>query len=127
MSLMALVAWRAFGDAKDNPEKADIRGTVTKITVANDDLKKKGFPGRLLVEGVKENTTNYDKALILVTNKTVITRRADKDKKACKFDDIKKGAKVQVDFTGDPVAPSYPVQATAKTIVILEGPRPAGK
>jgi beta-N-acetylhexosaminidase len=122
VTVVSLCGRHALADDKDRPEKADIRGKVSRITPANDDVKKRGFVGNVLVEGVKEETTNYDKAAILVTTKTTITKKTDKEKKACKFEDIKKGAKVQVDFTG-PVAESYPVQATAKSIVILEDPK----
>jgi hypothetical protein len=108
---------------KDDPEKADIRGLIANVSPSDDDVKKKGFLGRLRVEGAKEKTTNYDKATVLITNKTKILKQDGKERKEAKFEDLKKGCKVQIDFTGAPVAQSYPVQATAETVVILEEPK----
>jgi hypothetical protein len=108
---------------KDEAEKADIRGLITNVSPSDDDVKKKGFLGRVRVEGAKEKTTNYDKALVLITNKTKILKQDGKERKEAKFEDLKKGSKVQIDFTGGPVAESYPIQATAETAVILEEPK----
>jgi len=116
------ISWRALAEDKDKPKRADIRGTISSLTSANEDAKKKGILGSILVEGVKEATTTYDKASIKVTTKTSISRKTQKGEKPYRFDDLKKGAKVQVDFIG-PVAESYPVQATAKSIVVLEVPK----
>jgi hypothetical protein len=107
---------------KDDPEKADIRGAITKVNASDDDVKKKGILGTLLVEGTKERTTNYDKASVKISNKTKILKQDGKERKEAKFEDLKKGCKVQIDFTG-PVAESYPVQATAGTVIILEEPK----
>jgi beta-N-acetylhexosaminidase len=104
---------------KDEPEKADIRGSFTNVSASDDDAKKKGFLCTLRVEGTKEKTTTYDKASVKITGKTKILKQDGRERKEAKVEDIRKGCKVQIDFTG-PVAESYPVQATAGTIVILE-------
>ena len=49
-----------------------------------------------------------------------------KDRKDAKIDDLKEGCKVEATFTG-PVMESYPVQATAKEVVILELPKDSKK
>lgn len=114
---LALVIGLVPAAAQDN--KADVRGMVTNVSAANEEAKKKGILGSILVEGAKEKDTSYDKASIRVTDKTKIEKLVGKERKPAKFDDLKKGAKVQALFTG-PVAESYPVQAAAKEILILE-------
>jgi beta-N-acetylhexosaminidase len=99
--------------------KVDVRGSITKLTVANDEAKKKGLVGVLMVEGEKGKDVGYDKASVKVTDKTTIKKLVGKERKDAKFEDLKVGSKVAAVFTG-PVLESYPVQATAKEIVILE-------
>jgi hypothetical protein len=105
----------AAGDAA----KVDIRGSITKSVAASDDAKKKGLVGIIMVEGEKTKDTGYDKASVKITDKTSIKKMVGKDRQGAKFEDLKVGAKVAAIFTG-PVLQSYPVQATAKEIVILE-------
>jgi beta-N-acetylhexosaminidase len=102
-----------------DPAKIDIRGSITKMTPASDEAKKKGLVAVLMVEGEKSKDTGYDKASVKVMDKTAIKKMVGKDRKDAKFEDLKVGAKVTATFTG-PVLESYPVQATAKEIVILE-------
>lgn len=116
--ILALGVNLAPADEKQ-PEKADIRGLITRVSAANKEAQQKGILGSILVEGNKELTTQYDKASVRVTDKTKITMRFGPEKKVWGFEDLKKGRKVQVIFTG-PVAESYPVQAVAKEIVVLE-------
>src|SRR5947209_6440430 len=89
-----------LGAADEKPEVAAIRGKAVKVTAAEDDARKKGVLGSVLVEGVKEETTQYDKAAVRITDKTKIEKRAGKERKPAKFDDLKVGAKVQAKFTG---------------------------
>jgi hypothetical protein len=107
---------RAFDE---KPEIANIRGKAMKVTPATEEAKKKGQLGTVLIEGVKEETTQYDKASVRITDKTKIEKLAGKERKPAKFEDLKVGAKVQAKFTG-PVAESYPVQATAGELLILD-------
>src|SRR5262245_41483966 len=116
--ILALGVSLAPGNEK-KPEKADIRGLITRVAEANKEARQKGNLGTILVEGYKEPTTQYDKASVRVTDKTRITLRFGPEKKNWGFEDLKKGRKVQIIFIG-PVAESYPVQATAKEIVVLE-------
>jgi beta-N-acetylhexosaminidase len=98
------------------PGKADVRGQVSSVTAAPGG---KDILGRILVEGKKEADTTHDKASVSVTKATKIERVVKGELKPAQFTDLKKGMKVQADFTG-PVAESYPVQARAKSILILE-------
>src|SRR5262245_54643006 len=119
---LALLAALAAGGVRyaaadpEPPGKADVRGSVANVSAANDDAKKPGTPGTVLVEGAKEKDTQYDKASVRITEKTKIEKLVGKERKPAKFEDLKKGAKVQASFTG-PVAESYPVQATAKDVL----------
>jgi beta-N-acetylhexosaminidase len=106
-------------DGQGEAGKADIRGAVTAVNPADAGAKQRGLLGSVRIEGAKEKTTEYDKAVVRVTAKTKIERVKGKGRAAAGFNDLKKGAKVQAVFTG-PVAESYPVQATAKEILILE-------
>jgi beta-N-acetylhexosaminidase len=115
---VAAAGWLSLAVAGDNA-KADIRGSVTKITPANDDAKKRGLMGVVMVEGTKEKDTAYDKASIKITDKTTLKKVVGKERKDAKFEDLKQGCKVAATFTG-PVLQSYPVQATAKEVIILE-------
>jgi beta-N-acetylhexosaminidase len=120
--VLAGVLLAAFGlrlPADDKADKVDVRGKVSNVTAAADDLKKQGILGTVLVEGDKDKTVSYDKASVRITDKTKIEKLDGKERKEAKFDDIKKGAVVEATFTG-PVAESYPVQAAAKSILILE-------
>jgi beta-N-acetylhexosaminidase len=109
----------AFAAAQNAADKADIRGRVTNQTAAGEEARKKGVLGTLLIEGAKEKDTGYDKAYVRVTAKTKVEKLDGKERKPARFEDLKKGARVQAVFTG-PVAESYPVQATAAAVLILE-------
>ena len=68
----------------------------------------------ILVEGQKEEDTEYDRASVTVTDKTAVT----KDGGESTPDDLQTGVQVEVRMTG-PVMESYPVQGSASEIVIL--------
>ncbi|EHQ90340.1 DUF3221 domain-containing protein [Desulfosporosinus youngiae] len=99
-----------------NPQDAkqiDILGTVISVTrnQSGDIL------GTIYVEG-ETGFKPYDKASIKVTQKTrIYEKTADQEVNAI-FDSLKKDQRVEVSFIG-PVAESYPVQATAGEITIL--------
>ncbi len=95
-------------------EKPSITGAVIEAAPVDGN---KTIKGRFSIEGKGQ----YDKASVKVTDKTVIKLGDGKDAKDGKFEDIKKGSKLVVWFTG-PVAESYPVQATAGKIVIVTEP-----
>ena len=104
--------------AKKAPPKADIRGKVSSVTA----LRAQGLVGAISVDGKKEKDTQYDKASVKLTSSTKFYKWVDGKKKDAKFSDVKEGSKVQCVFTG-PVAESYPVQATASELIILEEPK----
>lgn len=101
---------------KVEPPKADVRGQVTKVTPS----RAKGVVGSILVEGSKEKDTQHDKASVRLTSTTKFYKWSSNGKKVeAKFGDVTEGSKVQCVFTG-PVAESYPVQAVASEVIILE-------
>lgn len=118
MSLLLAALVLVAADKELAPEKADVRGKITTVRESDAVAKKAGNLGSILIEGTKDKDTSYDKASVRITDKTKIEKIDGKEKKAAKFEDLKKGAKVQAVFTG-PVAESYPVQATAKEVLIL--------
>lgn len=111
---LAVVPWVR---AADKDEKVDVRGAVGQVSPSP--ANKAGVLGSILVEGVKEKTTRYDKAAVRITAKTTIEKVVGKKRQRATFADLKEGVRVEAIFTG-PVAESYPVQATAKAILILE-------
>ncbi len=104
------------GDLREGP---DIRGRVTEIMVTTPSGAEGPVPmvGKMLVEGEKEPDTNYDRAWVTVTPDTRIYRGPDGER--VYFTAVRRGALVEVVFTG-PVMESYPVQATASEVRILE-------
>ena len=99
-----------IGCQKD--ETIDIRGEITGISKSPDNKIVS-----ILVEGELEEDTSHDKASISIDKSTSIYSATGKDK--ISIEELKEGMKVEVVFTG-PVRESYPVQADAKTIRIIE-------
>jgi hypothetical protein len=117
----------AFAHAQAQPLKtmsaskireADIRGNITSIHRAPADDESDNLLGTIMIEGVKEADTNFDKASVRVTNETRVFDGREKERQPTSFDALKTGQKVAARFVG-PVAESYPVQATASEIIIL--------
>jgi beta-N-acetylhexosaminidase len=100
------------------PPKADVRGEVKSVT----GLKAKDLVANILVEGAKEKDTQHDKASVTLTNATKVYVWAGGKKREAKLGDVKQGVTVQCTFTG-PVLESYPVQARAAEVLILEQPK----
>jgi len=86
--------------AEVKPVKVDVRGKITELSAADAAGRKAGRLGFLRVEGVKEKDTDHDKAAVTVTARTRIEKRVGEKRKPAKFADLKKGAKVEVTFTG---------------------------
>lgn len=105
--LLILVLGGCKGKSQDN---IDIIGEITNITHVNNSIVG------ILVEGKKEENTNYDKAYIKVDKNTRIKNKSNNE--TIKLKDLKKGMKVEVIFEG-PVAESYPVQTYGKKIYII--------
>lgn len=96
---------------KKSNSKLGIRGEIKKVS-KND----KGNITGIFVEGKIERDTEYDKASIYITEKTKIFE--GDGKKKLEPSSLKEGMKVEVDFEG-PVRESYPIQADAKVIRVL--------
>lgn len=105
--------------AGTNAGSADIRGTITSIDPVNPEGRASDVVGSVLIEGSIEADTQVDKASVTITRATRILRQEGEGRRAVTFEALEVGQRVQARFTG-PVAESYPVQATAAEIVILE-------
>jgi hypothetical protein len=116
--LAGLVALVIFSPAFAKDEKISIRGTPASVSPADDDAKKAGVLGTLLMEGRKDKDTEYEKAMVKVTKATKIFKMVGTELKPATFDDLKPNTKMEIQFTG-PVAESFPPMATAGKIVIF--------
>lgn len=96
----------------------DVRGTITRISRAGGEDRDKVL-GRVLIEGAKEADTQVDKASVTVKAETELFIMRGGERKPAEFAELKEGQKVEARFSG-PVMESYPVQATAAEITILE-------
>ncbi len=92
-------------------EEPSIRGTITTITLDDNGL------GSILVEGPADQGLAFDKASVAITEKTEVLLAGADGWGRYKAIDLAEGDSVEVWFTGA-VAESYPVQATAATLVV---------
>ena len=95
--------------------RADVVGRVTQ-------LRQTGGGERVVVmfvEGPQGGDANYDKASVTVTKRTRIFRQRGRARRRVGVGALEAGREVEVRFTG-PVLKSYPVQATAEEVVILD-------
>lgn len=99
-------------------EKISIRGTPASVSPADEEGKKSGVLGTLLMEGRKDKDTEYDKAMVKVTKATKIYMLVGKDLKPASFDDLKPNVRMEIQFAG-PAGEGFPVTATAGKIVIF--------
>src|SRR5262245_40134409 len=83
--------------AEDEPAKVDVRGTIARVTPAAKNTA--GVLGTVRVEGVKDKTTNYDKASVRITEKTKIEKVVGKKREAATFADLKEKVRVEALFT----------------------------
>lgn len=111
--VLLIVAALVFG-ACSNPGAGtpDMVGWIESVQSQDGQDK-----GQLLINS-PGNTTS-DKFVVRVTDKTSIRKYAGKAQQSANFSDLAAGQKVEVWFTG-PVMESYPAQATAEKIVIVE-------
>ena len=99
--------------AKDEEQtKISIRGQITAV-LTNDSKAVTA----VMVEGKLESDTVYDKARVAIDKGTKILKGSTGEKLAA--GDLKEGMKVEAVFEG-PVAESYPVQAKAGTIRVID-------
>lgn len=101
--------------------QVDIRGTILNIfpSQVNSDIL-----GTIYVEGPLYEDTFYDKASIKITSSTLMyqvdNQLSSNDQFVqIPFSELQAGMMVEVTFTG-PVLESYPVQATAKKVLVLD-------
>jgi len=99
-------------------KEADIRGSITNIYKATEDSTG-DIIGSILIEGNIEKDTEFDKASVTITKETRVFESISGKLIKASFDSLKPNQRVQALFTG-PVMTSYPVQGTAKEVVILE-------
>lgn len=106
VALVVAAALVVTGCSPSGPPDSDpsIRGTVSTVTGST-----------MLIEGVVESDTSFDKASVTITEDTQIFNADNRPVSAV---DLSPGLRVEAWFTG-PVAESYPVQATASDIRIL--------
>lgn len=110
------------GDAGASMPPKDIpfgvRGVVTAVTVSGG-ADQTTF-GSILVEGVKHADTAYDKASVRITDTTRFLKGGQNGPTLDRVQlDGLRGKTVEVIFIG-PVAESYPVQATAAIVIVLD-------
>lgn len=91
-------------------QSADIIGDITQVEQADGRI-------RILVEQIPTRSAGYPIAWISVNRGTDVVQRAGGAVTRGSSRDVATGMRVQVWFTG-PVAESYPVQATAGTLLI---------
>lgn len=138
--LIAIISGSAFamdwGKQPSNKE-ADIRGTVTQLSRApknmppsdaaadpnasvssEDAVPYEEDPNGKIVSVFVEGTS--DKASVSLTKSTQVYRKQGDQLVSADAEELSVGTEVEVTFDG-PVAESYPVQAKAGTIVIVNG------
>src|SRR4051812_5999431 len=98
--LTRLLALIVFTPAYAGEDKLSLRGSPASVSPADDDAKKGGILGTLLMEGRKDKDTEYDKAMVKVTKATKIFIMVGRDLKPASFDDLKPGVKMEIQFVG---------------------------
>lgn len=110
LALAALAGCAKLAPPKGGPS---IRGVITTITPGEGNL------GSILVEESSPQGLSFDKASLAITKDTKLLRGVADAYERIAFANLRKGALVEVWITG-PVRESYPVQADADTLVVLE-------
>ncbi len=113
LAMVLLSACTNDGDAAPATIGPDIRGAITSISDGAGDVI-----GSVRIEGVTDEDTAYDKAVVRVESDTAIYRQVGNAMMEATFADLAVGQTVVAWFTG-PVAESYPVQVKAAQIVIV--------
>ncbi len=101
------------GSCSSMQTEPDLIGRINTVqqTLTND------RPGLILVDSPGDKTA--DKYVLTVTAVTRIQRQADEKLKPASFGEMQAGQQIKVWLSG-PVRESYPAQADARQIVILE-------
>ncbi|MDZ7838406.1 MAG: DUF3221 domain-containing protein [Actinomycetota bacterium] len=90
----------------------DIRGKITAIDENQENVS-------ILIEGPIQQDTGYDKARVTITADTEILLQQENQISKVDIAYLQQGQTVQAVFNG-PVMESYPVQAQAEEIIILQ-------
>lgn len=90
-------------------DSGGITGTVTDIGESE-----------VLIEEDPNERFGSDKSYVRITPNTRIRKESGGKNAAARFEDLAVGGRVEARFSG-PVAESYPTQATAASVVVLDG------
>jgi hypothetical protein len=118
LALTLIFACLLEGVQSFSSSRIDVRGVITSFTRADGEGRGKVL-ARVFIEGAKEPDTHVDKASVTVTAETKVFINRDGERKPAEFAALKEGQKVEARFTGE-MRLSYPVQADAAEITILE-------
>jgi len=117
LSIVALLAGCAESPAAEGPDavdgEPDLIGKVTDVQPS----QEAGRPGHILVESPGDKTA--DKYVVAVMEETLILQQEEENQRQVSFEALEAGQQVQLWFTG-PVMESYPAQARARQIVIMD-------
>lgn len=117
-ALTLIFACLIEGDQTFSSSRIDVRGAITNITRSEGEGRGKVL-AYVFIEGAKEPDTQVDKASVTVTAETKVFIKSGGERKPAAFAALKEGQKVEARFTG-PMRLSYPVQADAAEIIILD-------
>jgi len=108
LAVMLAASLAVLAPAASQEEQDGINGFVTDVSGAT-----------VLIEEDPLEESGSDKASVEITPETEISRRQGQNRAPAAPEDLEAGQLVEATFSG-PVAESYPVQATAGSITILE-------
>ncbi len=118
LALALIFACLLEGVQSFSSNRIDVRGVITSITRVEGEGRGKVL-AQALIEGAKEPDTQVNKASVTVTAETEVFIKRGGEREPAEFAALKEGHRVEARFTG-PVRESYPVQADAAEITILE-------
>jgi hypothetical protein len=107
-TLLIVTLGQSPADGQGQGKKVDIRGVITSVAPADED-DPSDVLGEIEVQGEVEEDTNYDWAIVTVTDDTRIRRPKGERPRRGSFEDLDVGDIVEVRFEG-PVLLTYPVQ-----------------
>jgi hypothetical protein len=121
---LSVVAACSTSSASNRPAQPssvspDIEGYVASVSGIRADPRPADVLGSILIEGELGRGRQFDRASVTIREATRIYDGRAGEPVEARFEDLEVGQRVQAAFTG-PVAESYPVQATASQILILE-------
>jgi peptidyl-prolyl cis-trans isomerase C len=106
-------------DAAKEEQVTKMIGRISAVTRADANSQGQGRIGKIMVEDSTQDATGYGRVTIAVSSGTEIFIQHGSDENPVAFDRLGVGEWVAVEAAG-PVAASYPAQAEARKIVILQ-------